>query len=187
MYHPYTKCAPDLYGQYQMLGTRTCAGKANAAKFNCHVGRDYQRFRRTDRNTTGASGQPTYVGDELHPYHRFVEEFSALSRRSCLGQMGLVPLCNDDFQVLSCGQLLLNHPRFVNKAAYVVFFYLDCPECQDTKQSFRAYAIEAHKLIGTQSVRQCQAAVMYKQRDGRLTKCVRPLNVSLLNQLISRI
>jgi len=107
---------------------------------------------------------------------------------------GLVPLFKEDFQVLPSRGLALHHPRFVNKTAFVVFVVNSCPECQDTKQMWQAYAIEGHVLTGGNgslgdiiNTRICTMKVqylMFKRRDGELVDYAGPFNAARLRGLL---
>lgn len=217
MFHPYiqhTRHNTRALDLYKALGRRPGCGIKRPS-----VCRDAPRLRRSDRHTVGLPGMDTYIGDELHPYCAFVEGFNGgrvcsvnipPSGRCTEARMGygmfgrwtdkhsegLVPLFKEDFQVLPGGGLALYHPRFVNKTAFVVFVQNDCPDCQDTKQMWQAYAIEGHQLVGGNgtlgdvvNTRVCTMKVqylMFKRRDGELVDYAGPFNVARLHELLTK-
>ena len=218
MFHAYTQYnrhQQHPFALYKALGSRPRVQRLRRRFTNC-VCRDAPRLRRVDRHTVGMPGLDNYIGDELHPYCSFVEGFNGgrvcsvnypasgactqLAGNGMIGRWtskhseGLVPLFKEDFQVLPGGGLALYHPRFVNKTAFVVFVLNNCPECQDTKQMWQAYAIEGHQLVGGNgtlgdvlNTRICTLKVqflMFKRRDGELVDYVGPFNASRLRQLL---
>lgn len=197
MYHPYQKCNKHPFSTYRACGKQS-------KKFNNNVHRDDPRIRRGHRYTTGLHNLDSYVGDELHPYCSFVEGFTVtgVSPTTTAEGSRLVPLWKQDFQPLQNGGLALYNPRFVNKTAFVIFVVNYCLDCQDTKQMWQAYAIEAHDLIGGGgTVSDCIGAtigstskvctkriqsLMYKRHDGTLVEYAGQLNVHRLKQLLQR-
>ena len=218
MLHPYaqhTRHQTHPFTFYKSLGSRPRVQRLRLP-FTNGMSRDDPRQRRNTRHTTGLPGLTQNTSDELHPYCSFVEGFNGgrvcstnfpgagcnQARSPMYGDWtskrseGLVPLFKEDFQVLPGRGLALYHPRFVNKTAFVVFVVNNCPECQDTKQMWQAYAIEGHTLTGGNgtlgdiiNTRVCTLKVqflMFKRRDGEVVDYVGPFNVARLRQLLKK-
>ena len=93
-----------------------------------------------------------------------------------------------NFQVLENGSLALIDQRFANKEAFVIFIVDYCMPCQDTKQMWQAFAVNAAELIEPNS--QCIRTdfvqyLMLKRRNGLLVEYRGPLNVGKLNRLLA--
>ena len=216
MYHPYTTHSAHAYRPFTAYtppnsGDNVCHAPRRQTRFSREVCRD-NAFRRDHdhQNTTGYRAYDPDQSSELADWKPIVtagltpcgctpirERFSpgTTLRTTGTGEAELVRLWKEDFQVLRNGNLLIQHPRFTNRTAFVVFLINDCPDCQDTKTMWEAYAIEAHYLTGggdsaaaglgrlcTKSVE----ALMFKRRDGRVVDYNGPFNARRLKQLLKK-
>lgn len=221
MYHPYTQHIHTrhntrAFSLYRALGRRPGQGVRQLS-----VCRDDPRLHRRLRgvmNTTELHPYQSFVegfggggGSEYRPAGCSVNAAPTLACTEARGlsggygmfgrwtskhHEGLVPLFKEDFQVLPGGGLALYHPRFVNKTAFVVFVLNSCPDCQDTKQMWQAYAVEAHQLVGGNgsigdivNTRVCTMKVqylMFKRRDGEVVDYAGPFNVARLHELLKK-
>lgn len=134
-----------------------------------------------------------------HPYHQFLrDEISPLNTQGFWGppeplksgctNSPLVSLVKQDFRPLCNGGLSLHDRRFENKEAFIVFIVDYCMPCQDTKQMWQAFAIEASELIDSNSPRIATDYVqyiMFKRRDGVLVEYQGPFNIAKLKRLLS--
>ena len=137
-----------------------------------------------------------------HPYQQFLrDEISPLNTQGfwtppepCAAGSPcppgkLVPLWKQDFAVLPNGGLALRDARFANREAFVIFIVDYCMPCQDTKQMWQAFAVDASQLIDADSPPICTDYVqylMFKRRDGVLVEYRGPFNVAKLNRLLAR-
>ncbi len=133
----------------------------------------------------------------FQPYHQFVcdnpsplntQGFRVPHTFRLQNRKGIIPLWKDDFQALPNGGLLLHDSRFVNKECFVVFIVNYCMPCQDTKQMWQAFAIEATELMGTGPFIQTDYVqyLMFKRRDGILVEYRGQLNIQKLNYLLAQ-
>lgn len=79
-------------------------------------------------------------------YTPFVE---GLSKPPEVVDPRLQKLYKDDFEASSDGRLRLWDRRFASSNIFVVFVINYCVPCQDTKQMWQAYAIDASVLQGS--------------------------------------
>ena len=67
----------------------------------------------------------------------------------------------EDFQLGPDGGLCLYDARFLHQKVFVGFEFLNCPECQDTKQRWKAYVVPKHLI-------HLYPLILLKQKDGKL-------------------
>ena len=79
---------------------------------------------------------------------------------------------------------------WMGREALVLFVILDCPTCQDTKQMWKAYAIDAEWILGGDGPKRllCTprvSAAFWKRADGLLSAWKGRINETRLNRVIN--
>jgi len=80
-------------------------------------------------------------------------------------------LYKEDFEASPDGRLHLHDRRFVGRNIFVVFVINYCVPCQDTKQMWQAYAVDASVLQGGGGSQVCtnqMQYIMYKPANSSL-------------------
>ena len=87
----------------------------------------------------------------------------------------MMKLFKEDFETLPTGELKLNDRRLCGKEAFIIFVLMYCPDCQDTKQIWEAFACDrSYSLKLSQFFRStCGSTagmqyLMFKRKDGLL-------------------